>query len=110
MRAARAVVEAARRLGRRVPEDLAVVSRGFARDHVGYFPTFTGIEPDQEALAVRALGLLQQRLGVTERIPPRTELVPARLVPRESTVGSAAETTDREPAPRDETSDAGRSV
>ncbi|MHA6629435.1 LacI family DNA-binding transcriptional regulator [Pseudonocardia sichuanensis] len=72
------------RLGRRVPEDVAVV--GFDDMEEGHFhtPALTSIAPDKEQIAAGAVDLLVRRLGATEHASPRAVQAAYRLVVRGS--------------------------
>lgn len=80
------VLEALDRLGRRVPEDVAVTGGGSLHAYSWYFAaSLTSIDPDLPSVAERVCGLLKRwRQG--ERIEPgHVEHVECRLVEGEST-------------------------
>lgn len=73
-----------RRLGRRVPEDIAVIGYDDTPDAPFTSPPLTTISPDKAALAYSALDLLTERIQGYDG-PPRVVETPYRLVVREST-------------------------
>jgi DNA-binding LacI/PurR family transcriptional regulator len=82
-----------RRLGRRVPEDVAVIGYDDTPDSPFTIPSLSTIAPDKHTLAVTALDLLAERIQGYDG-PPRTIDTPYALVVRESTGPGA----DLEPA------------
>ncbi|MFC7457585.1 LacI family DNA-binding transcriptional regulator [Brachybacterium sp. GCM10030267] len=73
-----------RRLGRRVPEDVAVTGYDDTPDAPFTFPSLTTISPDKHALAATVLDLLTERIQGFDG-PPRVVDIPYSLVVREST-------------------------
>ena len=103
-----------RRLGRRVPEDIAVIGYDDTPDAPFASPPLSTISPDKHALAATALDLLTERIQGFDG-PPRIVDTPYSLVIRESTdpasggrapttpssaLPDATDTTDREELPR----------
>ncbi|WP_422115839.1 LacI family DNA-binding transcriptional regulator [Brachybacterium sp. UNK5269] len=78
-----------RRLGRRVPEDVAVIGYDDTPDAPFTSPPLTTISPDKEALAHSALDLLTERIQGHDG-PPRVVETPYSLVVRESTERAAS--------------------
>jgi DNA-binding LacI/PurR family transcriptional regulator len=78
-------IKALHRLGRRVPDDVAVV--GFDDIEEGRFhtPGLTSVAPDKEQIAAGAVELLVQRIGAAEATSPRAVQAAHRLVVRGST-------------------------
>jgi DNA-binding LacI/PurR family transcriptional regulator len=94
-------MRAATQLGRRVPDDLAVVGFDDIEDGRYATPSLTTIAPDKAAIADHALACLADRLGSgtaggtgpaggTAGRPARRITVGHRLAVRESTAGPAA--------------------
>jgi DNA-binding LacI/PurR family transcriptional regulator len=73
--------------GMRVPADVAVAGFDDIEDGRYSVPTLTTVAPDKEHLARVAVDLLAVRLRPGEDPLPREEIVPHRLLVRESTVG-----------------------
>ena len=73
-----------RQLGRRVPEDIAVIGYDDTPDAAFTTPTLSSISPDKATLASTALDLLTERIRGHDG-PPRTVDTPYSLVVREST-------------------------
>ncbi|MGO2772756.1 MAG: LacI family DNA-binding transcriptional regulator [Brachybacterium tyrofermentans] len=103
-----------RRLGRRVPQDIAVIGYDDTPDAPFASPPLSTISPDKHALAATALDLLTERIQGFDG-PPRIVDTPYSLVIREftdpasggrapttpsSTLPDATDTTDREELPR----------
>ncbi|MGO2996013.1 LacI family DNA-binding transcriptional regulator [Brachybacterium alimentarium] len=80
-----------RRLGRRVPEDIAVVGYDDTPDAPFASPPLTTISPDKHSLAATALDLLTERIQGHDG-PPRILDTPYSLVIRESTGPATAST------------------
>lgn len=81
-------------VGRKVPDDVAVVGWDDLLIAAHLTPTLTSIAPDKDELARRATRMLADRLdGYTG--PGRHELVPYRLMERESSAAGAARRTRR---------------
>lgn len=87
-----------RRLGRRVPEDVAVIGYDDTPDSPFTIPSLSTIAPDKLTLAVTALDLLAERIQGYDG-PPRTIDTPYSLVVRESTVPVAVEASPEAPTP-----------
>lgn len=74
---ARAVIHAAIEQGRRVPEDLSVISYGSALEAARTYPRLTTIENDYKEITAQAMVMLQQRLSgkavaeTIRRVKPR---------------------------------------
>ena len=79
-------MHALRRLGRRVPEDVAVVGVDDVEESRFCAPTLTSVAIDRTSVAEQALALLAERLDGLDA-PPRTLTAGHRLVVRESTGG-----------------------
>lgn len=80
------VLEALARLGRKVPEDVAVTGGGNLRAYSWYFAaSLTSIDPDLEAVAERACELLAAMRSGKKFKPGHIENVPWRLVEGDST-------------------------
>jgi DNA-binding LacI/PurR family transcriptional regulator len=77
-----------RRLGRRVPEDVAVIGYDDTPDSPFTIPSLSTIAPDKHTLAATALDLLTERIQGHDG-PPRTIDTPYALVVRESTATGA---------------------
>ena len=86
-----------RRLGRKVPEDVAIIGYDDTPDSRFTIPALSTIAPDKRTLARTALDLLAERIQGYDG-PPRTIDTPYSLVVRESTVPGAESPTDL-PAP-----------
>jgi len=90
-RCAAIVLEAALRLGRRVPGDVFLM--GVGNDELvceSTMPSLTSIDPGLRQLGVAAAGLLHAILsGRNQRVPRRVVLEPAGVVCRDSTGGLA---------------------
>jgi DNA-binding LacI/PurR family transcriptional regulator len=82
-----------RRLGRRVPEDVAVIGYDDTPDSRFTFPALSTIAPDKRTLAMTALDLLAERIQGYDG-PPRTIDTPYTLVVRGSTVSDADAASD----------------
>jgi DNA-binding LacI/PurR family transcriptional regulator len=80
-RLARSLIHAAVTRGLRVPADLSVVAKGYARDAVQGYPPLTCTEADFGKLNDEALNLLGQRIA-GRASEPTTRLVSPRLVVR----------------------------
>lgn len=78
------VLRAARRLGRAVPSELAVV--GFDGVRLGAYlePPLTSVALDTRSLAALALDQIGRQLSGTEPLGPQDLVVRAELLPRES--------------------------
>ena len=87
-----------RRLGRRVPEDVAVIGYDDTPDSQFTNPSLSTIAPDKHALATTALDLLTERIQGYDG-PPRTIDTPYSLVVRESTAPGAGGASPTAPAP-----------
>ena len=87
-----------RRLGRRVPEDVAVIGYDDTPDSPFTIPSLSTIAPDKLTLAATALDLLAERIQGYDG-PPRTIDTPYSLVVRESTVPIAVEASPEAPTP-----------
>ena len=87
-----------RRLGRRVPEDVAVIGYDDTPDSPFTIPSLSTIAPDKLTLAATALDLLAERIQGYDG-PPRTIDTPYSLVVRESTAPGAVEASPPIPAP-----------
>ncbi len=72
--------------GLRVPDDVAVAGFDDIEDGRYSVPTLTTAAPDKAHLARRAIDLLATRLRAGDDGPPREEIVPHRLLVRESTL------------------------
>ncbi|MEE1650631.1 LacI family DNA-binding transcriptional regulator [Brachybacterium sp. J144] len=82
-----------RRVGRRVPEDVAVIGYDDTPDAPFTSPSLSTISPDKQQLAATVLDLITERIAGYDG-PPRTVDVPYTLVTRDSTaVGRRAQTT-----------------
>jgi DNA-binding LacI/PurR family transcriptional regulator len=81
------VIRALHEVGKRVPEDVAVV--GFDDIEEGLFstPSLTTISPDKATIGTRAVSFLLERLDGTRTGEPEQAYVPFHLVIRESTIG-----------------------
>ncbi|GAB2581494.1 LacI family DNA-binding transcriptional regulator [Streptomyces capparidis] len=80
----------ARTRGLRVPEDLAVVGFDDIEDGRYAAPTLTTVSPDKAQIAEQALLCLSDRVaGPRSAVPPRSVVVPHRLVCRGTTAGAA---------------------
>lgn len=77
-----------RQLGRRVPEDVAVIGYDDTPDSPFAIPALSTIAPDKHSLAATALDVLIERIGGYDG-PPRTIDAPYSLVVRDSTVAGA---------------------
>ena len=86
-----------RRLGRRVPEEIAVIGYDDTPDAPFTSPPLTTISPDKHAIASTALDLLTERIQGHDG-PPRIVDSPYSLVIRESTI--PAPSPDLEELPR----------
>lgn len=86
-----------RRLGRRVPEDVAVIGYDDTPDSAFSIPALSTIAPDKHTLAATALDLLTERIQGYDG-PPRTIDTPYALVVRESTVPGAGHDAGSPPA------------
>jgi DNA-binding LacI/PurR family transcriptional regulator len=74
--------------GLRVPDDVAVAGFDDIEDGRYSVPTLTTAAPDKANLARLAVDLLATRLGAAgSDAPPREQIVPYRLLVRESTGG-----------------------
>jgi DNA-binding LacI/PurR family transcriptional regulator len=71
--------------GLRVPDDIAVAGFDDIEDGRYSVPTLTTVAPDKAELARVAVDLLAARLGATDDAPPREQIMPHRLIRREST-------------------------
>ncbi|CAM3410584.1 GntR family transcriptional regulator [Isoptericola cucumis] len=80
---ARLVLQAARRLGRAVPDDLSIVCFDAPPEFVDAEVPFTHVEQDQHALGTRAFELVERQLG--EQGDVAQETVPVRIVEGGST-------------------------
>ncbi|WP_193103602.1 LacI family DNA-binding transcriptional regulator [Brachybacterium sp. FME24] len=83
------VLATLRRLGRRVPEDVAVIGYDDTPDAPFTSPPLTTISPDKHALAATALDLLAERIQGYDG-PPRVVDTPYTLVIRDSTTAADA--------------------
>lgn len=91
-----------RRLGRRVPEDIAVIGYDDTPDAPFASPPLSTISPDKHAIAATALDLLTERIQGFDG-PPRIVDTPYSLVIRESTTTtttSPSTASDLEELPR----------
>ena len=79
-----AVIEAARRCGLRVPEDLSVVTRGDELNACRAYPFLTTVARDRAEQIRRAIVLLQQAVD-NPALPPEEQHVPPTLQVRDST-------------------------
>lgn len=79
------------RLGRRIPDDVAVVGWDNIIDTEYVSPTLTSVAPDMAALAKQTVEALISRIG-GNREPARTFTVPHELMVRESSGAATAET------------------
>lgn len=77
------VLSRLRELGRRVPEDVAVVGYDDTPDAPFTSPSLTSISPDKQTLARTALDLLAERVGGYDG-DPRVREVPYELAVRQS--------------------------
>ena len=75
------VIRALADAGRRIPEDVAVVGFDDVADAADFRPPLTTVRQDFDTLGERAVGAL---VGAIEGRPPRIEVVPTRLIVRES--------------------------
>ena len=76
------VLRAARRLGRRVPEDLGVIAFGDNEASGCVSPSLTTVRPDREKIGKLTAEAIVARINGAE---PQTTLVDWRLIAREST-------------------------
>jgi len=82
------VIQALKKLGKRIPEDIAVV--GYGDDDVAHMidPTLTTIRQPGKEMGMRTMELLHKRLSSLEEATDIiSEVLQAELVPRESTLG-----------------------
>jgi LacI family transcriptional regulator len=82
-------LRAARQLGRRVPEDLAIVGFDDVPDAAYYYPPLSTIRQDMVELGRRAVRELGQMLGASrngDSYAPRTVLLQPELIVRESSI------------------------
>jgi DNA-binding LacI/PurR family transcriptional regulator len=73
--------------GLRVPDDVAIAGFDDIEDGRYSIPTLTTAAPDKAHLARVAVDLLATRLAATDGASPREQIVPHRLVVRESSAG-----------------------
>ncbi|HEX2036203.1 MAG TPA: LacI family DNA-binding transcriptional regulator [Chloroflexota bacterium] len=89
-------------LGRRVPEEVAVVGYGNTELTAFTNPPLTSVGQQRLAVGARAVRLVLRRLAqraAGRRPEARTYVVPTRLVVRESTVGTAGNGASRQTTP-----------
>jgi LacI family transcriptional regulator len=72
------------KLGRRVPEDVALIGWGYEHVGRGVTPSLTTVDFDLENLVARALDLLTSLIEQPDEEQPRTVLVEPKLFVRES--------------------------
>ena len=88
-------IRAATERGLRVPEDLAVIGYDDIEDGRYSTPTISTIAPDKAGIAAAAVDRLLERIELRNDLPGKEIVCPYALIPRESTVGSAAGPTRR---------------
>lgn len=77
--------------GLRVPEDVAIIGYDDIEDGRYAQPTISTISPDKTAIAQLAVERLILRMTSPERVPGIELLAQHRLIPRQSTLGAAAD-------------------
>jgi DNA-binding LacI/PurR family transcriptional regulator len=75
--------------GLRVPEDIAIIGYDDIEDGRYSQPTISTISPDKKAIAQLAVDRLIMRIGGAEPVPGVELRTAHRLIPRQSTVGTA---------------------
>jgi DNA-binding LacI/PurR family transcriptional regulator len=84
-------LRALREMGRRVPEDVAVVGFDDIEECLYTNPALSSISPDKEAIAEAAVDLLIRRIAATETTEPQEVFPPYRFVVRASSSAAAGD-------------------
>jgi LacI family transcriptional regulator len=88
-RMALGALKTARRLGRRVPEDLAIVGFDDTPDSAYFYPSLSTVRQDMIELGCRAVRELGEEIEANQRgdpITPKTVLLQPELIVRESSL------------------------
>lgn len=82
-----------------VPEEVAVIGFDDIEDGRWSTPTLSTVAPSKEAIARQAVEMLGERIAQRDEVPARDVRVGFELLPRESTLGSAATRPERRTGP-----------